>query len=175
MRRSTSAIVLAATALGVAACGGGVHAQGEPQGPAPTTPFSSVQVAGGAQLPTRLLKVVARMVRTPARPADRSSVRKIEVYGPGSREALVRASSGEWVAESAREKKARFYLIVLRGRFFCDSCSRPAGAKPPHGTIETSVWSPIAGGTDFGLSNRLPAAVSRLHRLALITPTLPRV
>jgi len=54
---------------------------------------------------------------------------------------------------SPREAKERFYLVVLHGRFVCNGCSGPAGHKPPHGTIETHVWS---------------AAVSRLQRLATI-------
>lgn len=96
-------------------------------------------------------------------------VRRIDVYGPGSRAALVKASSGDIVVESPREQKMRFYLVVLHGRFVCNGCSGPAGAGPPHGTIETRVWSPAEGGTDFGISNSLPAAMSRLHRLATIT------
>jgi len=165
--------MLAPVALAAAACGG-IQAHGEPQGPLPTTPFATVHVSGGAQLPPRLLKAIARMVDTPASSPNRSYVRKIEVYGPGSRTALVRASSGEWVAVTPQEQKSRFYLIVLHGRFVCGSCSRPAGAKAPQGTIETTVWSPFSGGTDFSLGNRLPVAVSRLHRLALIRPTEPR-
>jgi hypothetical protein len=96
-------------------------------------------------------------------------VNEIDLYGPGSRRALVKASSGDLVVESPRERKQSFYLIVLHGRFVCDSCTGPASAKPPHGTIETRVWSPVAGGTDFGFGHSLPAAVSRLHRLAKIT------
>jgi hypothetical protein len=169
MPRFAGAVVLAAVVLAAAGCGG-VHAQGEPRGPAPTT---TVHVLTGRQLPQRLLTVIAGMTR-PHRGADRSFVRKVEVYGPGSRAALVRASSGEWVSETARERKSRFYLVVLYGRFLCGSCSRPAGAKPPFGTIETSIWSPTVGGTDFGLSKRLPAAVSRLKRLAVISVPEPR-
>jgi hypothetical protein len=41
--------------------------------------------------------------------------------------------------------------------------------KPSHGTIETHVWSPSEKAGDFGIQNSLPAAVSRLHRLATIT------
>jgi hypothetical protein len=93
------------------------------------------------------------------------SVRKIEVYGPGSRSALVKASSGGLVVESASERKARFYLIVLHGSFVGDA---PHGTEAPHGTIETKVWSPTEGLTDVGVSPFLPGGVSRLHRLAVI-------
>ena len=108
------------------------------------------------------------MVRADRNPADQPSVTQVEVYGPASRLALVRASSGSWVSESPRERKAPFYLIVVYGKFVCHSCSVPPGATPPRGTIETTIWSPTIGGTDFGLSDHLPAAVSRLHRVAVI-------
>ncbi len=94
---------------------------------------------------------------------------EIDVYGPGSRAALVKASSGDVVTESPSELKRRFYLVVLHGHFVCNGCSGPAGHKPPHGTIETQVWSPAEGSTDFGISNSLPAAVSQLPRPATIT------
>ncbi len=90
------------------------------------------------------------------------------MYGPDSRYVLVRASSSDLVQKIARERKG-FYLIVLRGHFVCDSCTGPAGAKPPRGTIATDVWSPRAGGTDFGLSDRLPAAMSRLASPTVIS------
>jgi len=95
-------------------------------------------------------------------------INEIDVYGPGSRAALVKASSGDIVVMSPREARLRFYLIVARGRFVCDGCSGPAGHKPPHGTVETRVWSRAEGGTDFGIGGGLPSAVSRLHRLAVI-------
>jgi hypothetical protein len=99
-----------------------------------------------------------------------SSVGTAEVYGPGSRQALVEASSGEWVREIPLERKQRFYLIVLHGHFVCRSCSRPAAAMSPRGTIATVVWSRAQGGTDFGLVDRLPASMSRLP-----APTVIRV
>jgi hypothetical protein len=97
------------------------------------------------------------------------SLNEIDVYGPGSRTALVRASSGDVVVESPRELKLRFYLLVLHGHFVCTSCGGPATTKPLRGTIETRVWSSAEGGTDFGISSSLPAAMSRLHRLAVVT------
>ena len=71
--------------------------------------------------------------------------------------------------ESPGELKQRFYLVVLHGQFVCNGCSGPAGRKPPQGTIETHVWSSAGGSTDFGIGPSLPAAVSRLNRLAVIT------
>ena len=62
-----------------------------------------------------------------------------------------------------------FYLIVVHGHFVCQLCRGQAGMKPPHGTIETHVWSASEKAGDFGIRNSLPAAVSRLHRLVTIT------
>lgn len=83
-----------------------------------------------------------------------------QVYGPGSRYLLVKASSGDLVGKNAGKG---FYLIVLHGHFVCNGCSRPFGSKarPPRGKIATEVWSPRTGQTDFGLGNR-PVAMSHL-------------
>lgn len=95
-------------------------------------------------------------------------IHEIDVYGRGSRGGLVKASSGDIVGTTPKEQKERFYLFVSRGRFVCRGCSGPAGSKPPRGTIETRVWSPAEKVTDFGIGNHLPAAASRLPRLAVI-------
>jgi hypothetical protein len=93
-----------------------------------------------------------------------SSVQSIDVYGPASRQALVKASSGDIVENTP----GRFYLYVLHGHFVCTDCSGPAGHKAPSGTIETYVWSPTGGGTDYGIGHGLPSAVSSLHKLASV-------
>jgi hypothetical protein len=99
------------------------------------------------------------------------SISEIDVYGPASRAALVKASSGDGVFESPREQQKLFYLIVLHGRFVCGLCSGPAGAKPPQGTIETFIWSHGAAAAGYGIRSSLPAAVSLLNRLAVIQPS----
>ena len=104
------------------------------------------------------------------RDAPGNSLQSIDVYGPGSRSALVKASSGDVVNPSATDiKNAPFYLFVLHGQFTCTDCSGPAGSKPPRGTIETFVWSPKGGGTDFGIGHSVPAAVGQLNLMAQIT------
>ena len=163
MERTTSLAALAAVALAAAGCGGGSGAV-RPSEPDGTAAVAGLHPSPRPPLPGRLQAEIAALVHH----ARTSSVRRVEVYGPGSRPSLVRASSGARVGESARERGARFYLIVLYGRFFCRSCPRPRGAAPPRGTIETSVWSPAVCGTDFCIARRLPAAVSRLRRLATI-------
>jgi hypothetical protein len=119
------------------------------------------------RLPAPLLRRITALARSTARSLGDPSVKTAQVYGPDSRYLLVKASSGDLVQKTVRERKG-YYLIVLRGHFVCDSCSGPAGAKPPHGTIATQVWSPTEGGTDFGVSDRLTPAMSRLPRPTVI-------
>lgn len=148
-------------ALGTSAC-----ASGHTRSDTSTTKTDAVQMhASGYNSLTPPLQNFIRSII--AAPSD-GPVHEIDVYGPGSRSALVKASSGDIVVMSPREARLRFYLIVDRGRFVCGGCSGPAGHKPPRGTIETHVWSQAEGGTDFGIGSRLPAAVSRLQRLAVI-------
>ena len=148
-------------ALGTSACASS-HARSETS----TTKTDAIQLhaSGYNSLTLPLQNFIRSLI---AAPAD-GPINEIDVYGPGTRAALVRASSGDIVVMSPREARQRFYLIAARGRFVCDGCSGPAGHKPPHGTVETRVWSQAEGGTDFGICGGLPAAVSRLHRLAVI-------
>lgn len=151
MKRSARAALLAVVVLAATACTGG-HKPGP-------------HATGVSSLPKPVRKQLQSYVRAARHSTADTSVQTIEVYGPGSRTALVRASSGDVVEKS----KGQYYLFVLHGHFICTDCSGPAGAKPPHGTIETYVWSPTAGGTDFGIANSLTPAISSLHRLALMT------
>lgn len=157
MRAQVCAAVL--IALGASACGGS-HSRANQS----STDAIQLHASGYNSLGPSLRNFIRSMI---ASPAD-GPMNEIDVYGPGSRAALVKASSGDVVVESPREAKLRFYLIVAHGRFVCGGCSGPAGHKPPHGTIETHVWSQAEGGTDFGIGSSLPDAVSQLHRLAVI-------
>jgi hypothetical protein len=161
MKAVVGAAVLIAIALGTSACAGSHSGRNQS-----STDALQLHESTDGSLPQPLRNFI-HSIKTAGPP--NGPVNQIDVYGAASREALVRASSGEFVAESPRELKQRFYLIVLHGHFACDACSGPAGAKPPHGTIETHVWSPAEGSTDFGISNSLPAAMTHLHRLATIT------
>ena len=150
MKALACSLALVAIALGTSACAGG-------------------QASTYGSLPRPVRNFVQSTIN--ARP-NRGRVREIDVYGPASRAVLVTASSGDWVAESARELRERFYLIVLQGHFVCSECSAPSMVrrKPPQDTIETLVWSPGEGhASDFGLSNGLPTAMSRLHWMGTIT------
>jgi hypothetical protein len=159
MKDLTGAAVLLAVILVLSACVGGHAVSAAMSGPKAAD--SRVVVLRGHRLRAPLLKRIVVLARKTARSLGDTSVKTARVYGPDSRYALVKASSGDLVQKTADGRK-RFYLIVLRGHFVCDSCSGPAGAKPPRGTIATAVWSGTAGGTDFGLTRRLPATMSRL-------------
>jgi hypothetical protein len=145
-----SGVLIAAT-LALSACGGG-HRVVTDQG----------AVQQHTALPAPLVKLIHSFGKDSSVAADR-----VEVYGPGSRRALVKASSGDLVQKVAAEGKG-FYLIVLHGHFVGDA---PWGATPPHGAVETQVWSATEGVTDTGISNDLPAAVYRLKGPTLVSLT----
>ncbi len=155
MRRLIGSAVLVGATLALSARGDGYRVVFT-IGPGPVL-FHSI-------FPPRLWKPIRAEARGVARSLRGGrSVKIAQVYGPNSRYLLVKASSGDLVKKTASERKG-FYLIVLHGHFVCHSCSRPSGssAKSPRGKIATEVWSPKAGETDFGLSNR-PVAMSHLR------------
>ena len=162
MKALACTFVLVACALGASACASSHSANNQSS----TDALQRESTSGSLSQPLR--NFIHSMIKAGAAGGP---VNAIDVYGPASRETLVAASSGDWTYVSPREQKERFYLVVLHGHFVCDDCSGPARRKPLHGTIETRIWSQAAGGTDFGFSSSLPPAMSRLHRLALITLT----
>jgi hypothetical protein len=62
----------------------------------------------------------------------------------------------------------RAYLIVLHGRFVCQSCTRPSGARTTRGSSAQLVWVPGAGVTDVGLTPRVPTGLPHLGRVVRI-------
>lgn len=151
MKILTGVGALVAATLVLSACGGShkvVKITDQAAGPVHTG------------LPAPLLKLIHSF-------STDSSVtaKRVEVFGPGSRRALVKASSGDLVQKIAAERKG-FYLIVLHGHFVAGS--HPQGSKAPRGTLETQVWSATEGVTDTGISNRLLAAVYRLKGPTLV-------
>ena len=168
--RVLPAAVVVFVALAASACGSsGGTGTFIPRPPTTKTSQVTVRLSTAlANLPPAVRTAVARELRAAKHPTKHARVDGIDVYGPGSRRALNAASGGGWVAVTPAESKARYYLTVLRGRFVCVSCSHPAGVSDPRGRVETSVWSPTAPEGDFGLMQRVPHAVSRLHRLIRI-------
>jgi len=162
MRTLACAAAVVACALAASGCAGG-HSTGNHSS---TTKTDAIELHQSGY--NRLSPALRNVIRSTIAAPDNGTISEIDVYGPGSRAALVKASSGDIVYPTGREATMRFYLMVFHGHFICRSCSGPAGHKPPKGTIETRVWSPSEKAGDFGIRNSLPAAVSRLHRLAVI-------
>jgi hypothetical protein len=150
--------VLAAVVLATSGCG-----SSSPTGTSANRPPRSSHAPNLSHLP----KPLRAFIHSTTSSSD-GKVSEIDVYGPGSRMALVKASMGDIVNESTKEKRYRFYLLVYHGHFVCPDCTGPARSKPPHGTVETFVWSRQEGGTDSGFGHGLPAGVSKLHRLSTI-------
>jgi hypothetical protein len=48
------------------------------------------------------------------------------------------------------------YLLAMRGRFVCDSCSVPRGAKAPSGTVIVLELPVSGGGFGFSIGHRYP-------------------
>jgi hypothetical protein len=88
----------------------------------------------------------------------------IDVYGPGRRAALVKASMGDTLHKPGQG----FYLVVFHGQFYCGGCPGPNPLKTPQAAIEVTVWSPPKGETDWGIMKTLQPAVRKLHRLAKV-------
>jgi hypothetical protein len=151
MKTVTGLAVLVGATLALAACGGS-HA-------------TTITNAASGQVHTTLPAPLVKLIHSFSTDRGMSS-KRVVVYGPDSRYHLVKASSGDLVEKTARERKG-FYLIVLRGHFV--GFSHPAGTKAPRGTVETQVWSATEGVTDTGIGDRLPPAVSGLHRVAVVT------
>jgi hypothetical protein len=152
MKVAVGTTLLVAIALGASACGSshGVSAQ-----------------KAHLQFPSNVPASLASYIRTTVKSAD-GTLSSVDVYGPGSRTGLVKASSGAIINESAKERHMRFYLVVLNGYFVCTGCSVPPGSKAPHGRVETHVWSAEERGTDYGIGDSAGPGVSHLHRLATI-------
>jgi hypothetical protein len=62
----------------------------------------------------------------------------------------------------------RAYVIVLHGRFVCQPCTRPSGARATRGSSAQLVWVPGAGVTDVGLTPRVPTGLPDLGRVVRI-------
>ncbi len=69
----------------------------------------------------------------------------------------------------------RVWVIVIKGRFVCDSCSGPPGHHAPRGGSAQSIWLPGQGVSDFGLTRRVPPGLSKLGHVTKLSLTPPRV
>lgn len=127
-----------------------------------------LMAAGGSshQLTTPLRQRIAEVARRTAHSlGDSSPVNTVRVYGPASYQAVLKASDG---TTTTNRRKGHFYVIVLQGRFVCKWCPRPPGARSPHGSIVTRIWSPDGHGGGFGIRRKLPGSLSQLGRPTLV-------
>jgi hypothetical protein len=173
MKGLAGVVVLVAITLAVSACAASHGAAGGRRRStiAPTNAASVrlVKASGGDRLPTSLQKRIAAKARRVANSLGDTSVKDAQVYGPAPNAGLEAAWLGQRVNETAHQRKADFYLIVLHGHFVCQWCPRPPGAESPRGTIAAHVWSPTRGDGLLGLRHSLAASMSRLGKPTVIS------
>jgi hypothetical protein len=89
--------------------------------------------------------------------------RTVEVYGPSSRSAINKASSGAVMKDTPAERSG-CYLVVYHGRFEAPSSPGPPppGVKPRHYPVMTNVWCAAEGYTDYGVGYRACPSQCRL-------------
>jgi hypothetical protein len=97
----------------------------------------------------------------------------IDVYGPGTRAALVKASMGDIRHSSVRDighkwEGKGFYLVVFHGQFYCGGCGGRDSRQTPQASVWVWVWSPSSGGTDVAIMKNPPPGVTKLHQLAKV-------
>ena|SRR5215475_2382462 len=136
-----SAVLLAAV-LTVAGCGAATAAAGRP------VPKSAV---------SRLTEIAKRAARLNG---DRHPVWATAVLTTHA-EALRSATPGDTVSN---RRHVPVFLVTIRGRFVCDLCSRPSGAKSPRGRyIALVLDAKTFNEMDFGISPKMsPVAPASL-------------
>jgi hypothetical protein len=126
-----------------------------PAAGSPATP-ATIPVATPAAIPVAKLAALAR--GSAARFGD-PTVASASVI------ATTRLAAENWMERGSAgpgTPDARAYLILLRGRFVCELCPRPAGAAAPHGGSAQILWVPGHGVTDGGLTRRVPPGIRTL-------------
>lgn len=98
----------------------------------------------------KLAKLEA-MVRTTAKADGDANPSSATVFASRRHEANIAAGAGSGVPGSQP-----VYLVVVRGTFVCNDCSRPAGAAPPHGDVITMVLARrTLRGLDGGIGGKV--------------------
>jgi hypothetical protein len=128
-------MAVAAAVLTVAACGGAAAATGRP------VPTSAVP---------RLTAIAERAARVNG---DAHPVWVTAVLTTHAK-ALTLATPGDFIPGA---DGVPVYLMTIRGRFVCNTCTGPAGSKAPAGTyMSLVVDAKTFTGLDFGLSPKPP-------------------
>ena len=126
----------------------------------PSDPATASALHGGhrdSRIPETARASLLALAQSSARRNGESAPRDIQVVQTTAREASRIAGEGnEFLGPGAG---LPVYLIAMRGRFICGTCSHPRGARAPHGSVMTLQLPAKAGehlGTGFGLGNRYP-------------------
>jgi hypothetical protein len=128
------AALIAAVVI-VAGCGAAIASAGRP------VPKSAV---------SRLIKIAKRAARLNG---DRHPLWATAVLTTHDK-ALLSATPGDTVSN---RRHVAVYLVTIRGRFVCNLCSRPSGAKAPRGRyISIVLDAKTFNGMDDGLSPKRP-------------------
>lgn len=133
-----------------------------------TSSAARVSTAKGAKLPVAQLVALAR---DELRGLDDPHVKTASVV------ATTKNAAENWMEPGAvppTHPDPMVYLIVVQGRFICESCSF-LGPKAPTGRSAQFIWIPGQGGSDGGLTHRVPPGLDKLGRVIKLTLIPPRV
>ncbi|MGZ6565304.1 MAG: hypothetical protein ACXVH1_38225, partial [Solirubrobacteraceae bacterium] len=120
-----------------------------------TSAAAPVPTASQARLPVAQLVALARDA---LRGLDDPNVKTAWVV------ATTKNAAENWMEPGAvppSHPDPKAYLIVLQGRFICESCSF-LGPKAPRGRSSQFVWIPGHGAPDGGLTRKLPQGLEKL-------------
>ena len=133
-------VFLAVVALGISAAAGTSIAR--------STPPGGPSLSSGSALPPSVARRLEALARGLVDSLGDAGVHSAEVILT-TRE---HAAGGDIV-----NSDQSVYEIVMRGKFVCESCSRPSSAHAPRGTVAVlTVDRETFQVTDFGISDRAP-------------------
>jgi len=161
MRRAAWPVLLIAVLVAAPACGSATVAGG-------AAPSSAAATASSGSAGSSARPLTAR----PGQPVPLSAVQRLTTLTDGAvkgngdhpvqwatavvttrAKALTAATPGDVEPGGATV----VYLVTVRGRFVCGSCSRPPGARAPSGTyLMLIIIAKTFRGSDFGLLRTAP-------------------
>lgn len=137
---TSAGVFLAIIGLGVSVAAGATTAR--------STPLSGASVSSGSALPPSVAKRLEALARGFVDSLGDARVHTADVILT-TRE---HAAGGDIV-----NSNQPVYELVMRGKFVCESCSRPSGAHAPRGTVAVlTVDRKTFHVTDFGIGDRAP-------------------
>ncbi len=163
-------VVLAVAALLAVGLLAGCGTSANPRPSARTSLLSPELKSAGARLPVAQLVAISRQMLTGLGDPNVKTASVIATTLNAAENVTYPGS------EPPDPTNPRAYLIMLRGRFICNSCSGPAGAKAPRGAFAYSIWIPGRGSPAGGLQPRVPQDLKTLGpivNLPMIPPHVP--